>query len=170
VSAEHWLPVVGAEEDYFVSSKGAVWSRPRRSVRGGLLRPVVRHGYLTVGLGRNRIVSIHSLVAAAFIGPRPAGMHIRHLDGDKSNNYVTNLCYGTPAENAADGLRMGRHHCANLTHCPKGHPYDVANTIWVARGQRNQSERRCRACRRQYERDLRARRRLEVSTPRPDAP
>jgi hypothetical protein len=67
-------------------------------------------GYPRVQLSRNgknwsRVV--HSLVAEAFIGERPAGLQIRHLDGDKSNNDVSNLAYGTAAQNEADKALHG---------------------------------------------------------------
>jgi hypothetical protein len=50
---------------------------------------------------------IHHLVAHYFIGPRPAGHHVAHWDGDKANNNVTNLRYATPKENNADKVRHG---------------------------------------------------------------
>lgn len=43
--------------------------------------------------------SIHSLVMAAFVGPRPDGHEINHKDGDVANNRLDNLEYVTPAEN-----------------------------------------------------------------------
>ncbi len=68
-------------------------------------------GYAMTGLVSEDGISyapVHRLVAAAFLGPRPVGYVIRHLDGDKSNNTVLNLAYGTVAENAADEVRNGR--------------------------------------------------------------
>lgn len=41
----------------------------------------------------------HKLVALAWIGPRPIGMEIDHLNGDKLNWSLDNLEYVTPAEN-----------------------------------------------------------------------
>lgn len=34
-------------------------------------------------------------------------MECRHLDGDPSNNQLSNLCWGTSAENAADRIEHG---------------------------------------------------------------
>jgi hypothetical protein len=67
-------------------------------------------GYPRVQLSRNgkswsRVV--HSLVAETFIGERPSGLQVRHLDGDKSNNDVSNLAYGTAAQNEADKALHG---------------------------------------------------------------
>jgi hypothetical protein len=58
--------------------------------------------------GRKRQVAIHTLVAEVFIGPRPIGQEVRHLDGDSTNNSLTNLAYGTSAENSADCIAHGK--------------------------------------------------------------
>jgi hypothetical protein len=51
---------------------------------------------------------------------------------------------GTDLDNVRDTLARGRAYHQNLTHCPKGHLYDAANTQWVngAHGR----QRACRAC------------------------
>lgn len=67
---------------------------------------------------------MHTLVALAFLGPRPEGKpHIRHLDGNARNNHVSNLAYGTAAENVADSLQHGTHPSASKTHCRRGHEF-----------------------------------------------
>lgn len=43
--------------------------------------------------------AVHLLVAEAFIGPRPAGMEVDHVYGNKSNFHVSNLEYVTRSEN-----------------------------------------------------------------------
>lgn len=63
-------------------------------------------GYLVFKAG-DRLVYLHHVVAEVFIGPRPSGMQVRHLDDVRSNNRPTNLSYGTQAENIADSLRNG---------------------------------------------------------------
>jgi hypothetical protein len=98
--------------DYEVGSDGSVWSRKSRHP-GGLarrLKPAKHNGYLVVGLcrrGEQRPRYVHRLVLEAFVGPRPAGTECRHLDGDRANNRLENLCWGTKLENAADALRHG---------------------------------------------------------------
>lgn len=49
--------------------------------------------------------NIHSVVAEAFIGPRPTGMVVRHVDGNRYNNAASNLAYGTPNENVYDSVK-----------------------------------------------------------------
>jgi hypothetical protein len=83
---------------------------------------------------------VHQLVMLAFVGPRPEGMEVRHLDGDKLNNALPNLRYDTHLENMRDLVRHGTHGKANRTHCPSGHPYDDENTL------RQAGRRACRMC------------------------
>jgi hypothetical protein len=117
VEDEQWLPVIGFEQGYKVSSLGNVWSVPRmrrgggRLIGGYLLRPAVNTGgYLFVQLCRdgkryNRVV--HLLVLEAFAGPRPDGCVARHGPAGQQDNSIGNLCYGTEAENMMDKIRDG---------------------------------------------------------------
>lgn len=70
------------------------------------------HGYPSVRLivnGRRVRKCVHWLVAAGFLPDRPSPAHeVRHLDGDRTNNAVSNLAWGTRAENAADRAAHGR--------------------------------------------------------------
>ena len=65
---------------------------------------------------------VHRLVLLTFVGPRPAGMVVRHFpDRNPNNNCLSNIQYGTPKENSADQLFHGtatkgqRNGCAKLT-------------------------------------------------------
>lgn len=102
MSAERWVPVP-SDPAYEVSSLGRV-RHGDRIMKQSLHRAV--RGYRACSI-KGRARHVHVLVAAAFIGPRPAGMQIRHLDGDRENNRAENLAYGTPAENARDRLSHG---------------------------------------------------------------
>ena len=57
--------------------------------------------------GKTFFRHIHHLVMSAFVGPRPEGMVVRHIDGDLSNNSLDNLAYGTHKENTHDALHHG---------------------------------------------------------------
>jgi hypothetical protein len=50
-----------------------------------------------------KTVYIHTLVAESFLGARPEGMVIDHINGDKSDNNLSNLRYVTVAENCKKG-------------------------------------------------------------------
>lgn len=67
-------------------------------------------GYLRFGVsvdGKRRNMYVHAFVLMAFVGPRPNGAEARHLDGNKTNNTLSNLAWGTKQENAADSVRLG---------------------------------------------------------------
>lgn len=122
---EIWRAVVGAEGRYEVSSFGRVRSldrvfirldtrvSPPRDVttrmRGRLLRAaVLRSGHLCVVIGRGNTRLVHQLVAESFIGPRPSGHEVLHLDHDPANNRASNLRWGTRSENLKMDYAAGR--------------------------------------------------------------
>lgn len=51
---------------------------------------------------------VHRLVLETFAGPCPPDMECRHLDGNRSNNALSNLRWGTKLENEADKDRHGK--------------------------------------------------------------
>jgi len=69
-------------------------------------------GYPSVRLtidGKRKRLTIHRLVALQYLGDKPSPSHeVRHLDGRKDNNNVTNLAWGTRKENAKDRDIHGR--------------------------------------------------------------
>lgn len=95
--------------NYRVNERGTVVSYARgkrrrlRIFRDG-------RGYPAVSIyrdGKERRVNVHRVVLETFVGPCPAGMETRHLDGNPANNRLDNLRYGTPAENQSDRIRHG---------------------------------------------------------------
>lgn len=143
---EQWRPIPGYERTYAVSSLGRVYSLPRPTTSGGLLKGSPdKHGYPKVNLvqdGKQRTRRTHVLVALTFLGPCPDGMEIRHLDGTR-NPALSNLAYGTHAENMRDMQAHGTCSSSNKTHCPHGHEYAGDNVV-IYDGRRY-----CRECRRQ---------------------
>ena len=114
--SEEWRPV-DHEGLYSVSSLGRVRSERRQLI----LRPQENnHGYLTVTLSNQKRRYVHHLVAEAFIGERPDGNQINHIDGDKQHNGASNLEYVTPKANGEHASRMHllatgeRHYLAKL--------------------------------------------------------
>jgi hypothetical protein len=126
-AGEGWRKIPGVSLDYEVSDLGRVRSfkRYRGSAARILATPANASGHLRVCLdGQARLV--HQLVALAFIGDRPDGMEVRHLDGDETNNQLANLRYGTHGENMHDQVRHGTHYMATRTHCPRQHERKAA--------------------------------------------
>jgi hypothetical protein len=99
--AEQWRPVAGWKS-YRVSSLGRV------SRGGRILRPnPLKSGHTTVCLseGRRATAYVHRLVLEAFVGEAPSGLICRHLNGIPGDNRLSNLAWGTRAQNATD-VRM----------------------------------------------------------------
>ena len=116
-----WIDIPGWETRYQISESGLVRSKDmvvnakggaKAARKGRLLKPIMKNsGYycvtLTNGIDRPQI-SVHRLVARAFIGECPIGLHVLHGDGNRLNNHYTNLRYGTPADNHEDTRLHGR--------------------------------------------------------------
>lgn len=111
---EIWKDIPGYEGKYQVSDLGRVKSVPGGKRAGQMLHPgKSSNGYLTVALYKDgRAVShlVQDLVLAAFIGPKPPGQCTRHKDDVRTHNELSNLCYGTQAENYRDVYRLNRTH------------------------------------------------------------
>lgn len=134
-----WKEVVGFPA-YEVSTDGFV-----RKVTGEMLSQYGNNGgrYKAVSLykaGKTYRRRVHRLVAEAFI-PNPEDLPmVLHSDDNGSNNKVSNLRWGTRAQNTNDAIRNGRHPHANKTHCKRGHEYTEDNTKKTMDG------RACRKC------------------------
>ena len=86
---------------YLIYSCGYVFS----VTRGRFLKPTVgKHGYYMLG---NGLGSLHRLIASTFISDIPEGMAVNHIDGDKSNNDLSNLEIITYSENIRHAYKTG---------------------------------------------------------------
>ena len=84
-------------EKYEVSSFGNI----RRIGKQDFLKPSFSGtgGYGLVQLGAKNAKKVHTVVAETFLGKRPVGLDINHIDGNKRNNKLDNLEYVTRSEN-----------------------------------------------------------------------
>jgi HNH endonuclease/NUMOD4 motif-containing protein len=160
-----WLPVPGYEGWYEASDQGDVrsldraeqWGQYTRRRRGRLLKANPNPaGYLQVGLckdGGQANVAVHRVVAAAFLGPRPAEHEVRHLNGQKTDNRAENLAWGTAKENAADRQAHGNDRFYNAARrqdsCRRGHRLEGPNLDAAAF--KRTGKRRCLSCARAWE-------------------
>ncbi|WKW86001.1 HNH endonuclease [Gordonia Phage JonJames] len=151
IEVEEWATIPGYEGKYSVSSLGRVRSESRvaycqggvRSVAERMMKLNTNAPYSLVGLsldGSRKSHGVHTLVALAFLGPRPTGMQVCHNNGDPHDNRLSNLRYGTPSENNLDKVSHGTHPESRKTHCPQGHSYSPENTAVY------DGKRKCKKC------------------------
>ena len=85
-------------ENYSVSMNGDV----RNDKTGRILKQNLGNGYYQVGLcknGKEKKHLVHRLVAIAFIKKEECRDFVDHIDGDRTNNSLTNLRWCTHKEN-----------------------------------------------------------------------
>lgn len=103
--------------DRMVPFYGAIWRRQKERIMAQFISNV---GYPSIKLYGGKYVQnsmVHTLVAYAFMGPRPEGLVINHKDGNKQNNRFQNLEYVTQSENLrkGKGCRGEDHGLSKLT-------------------------------------------------------
>lgn len=112
---------------YEVSDMGQVRSKARtvhdsigrtRRLRPVVLKPGVcpSTGYKTVVLyrdGKKATFKVHQLVLRTFKPTKRQKVECRHKNGDRSDNRLLNLLWGTRSENVKDSVRHGTHSGSN---------------------------------------------------------
>lgn len=85
-----------------VRKDGVRYKKPGRLMSGS----PDKDGYIQVRI-EGRLMSVHRLVAAAFIGPCPVNMEVAHNNGVRSDCSADNLRYDTHAGNIQDQIAHG---------------------------------------------------------------
>lgn len=104
---EIYVPIPGYQDSYMVSNIGNIKTlektvallgrggRPTQRITRERIRSLNRrNGYLVVDLWRDatcKVVGVHRLVYDAFIGPIPSGFVVHHVNGDRTDNRLSNL-------------------------------------------------------------------------------
>ncbi|MBP94202.1 MAG: hypothetical protein CMC55_08810 [Flavobacteriaceae bacterium] len=118
---EIWKDILNYEEQYQVSNLGNIRSKDRivntkgnatRLIKGSVKKLCVnRKGYAITALSKPDTtlwtVTVHQLVAQAFIPNFIKGTEINHIDGNKLNNAVSNLEESNPSHNQLHAIRTG---------------------------------------------------------------
>ena len=127
---------------YRVGSDGSVWSCAKGKQWHPLKPTPDKDGYRMVRLyGPDgwKQARVAVLVCTAFHGSCPPKQEVRHLDGTRNNDTVSNLRWGTSFENKADQVRHGtkltgdRHHNTVLSE-------SAIDQIRLLKGQMKQRE------------------------------
>jgi hypothetical protein len=92
---------IHGKEKYFIDKEGNIYTM--------LKGATTKVGYKVVSLGGRggKKAYIHDLVLETFIGKRPEGKEACHINGEKSDNRLDNLYWGTRKENVADAIKLG---------------------------------------------------------------
>lgn len=100
---------------YLICRLGVVFST--RTTSGGQreypipLKPGINtRGYHYVSLfrdGKTHQIAVHQLMLETYVGPRPPEMETRHLNNIPGDNRISNLAWGTRAENGNDKRLAG---------------------------------------------------------------
>jgi hypothetical protein len=90
---------------------------------------------------RGRTNGVHRYVYKLLRGPLETNQHVCHSCDVRNCIEIDHLWIGDPGLNARDRAAKKRGAWERKTHCPKGHPYDEANTYLTKEGKRN-----CRTC------------------------
>ena len=107
MTSKEFVPIYGFEGLYSVNRHGDIYSEKYGKL---FAKCKNSHGYVCVILRKNGIrysKKVHRLVAETFL-PNPENKReVNHIDGNKSNNELSNLEWVTSSENTRHAVNVG---------------------------------------------------------------
>lgn len=99
---EIWLPLLGHEENYSISSLGRI-----KWIKSGQILSLTKHsfGYRMISIN-GKMNYVHRLVASTFILNPKNKPIVNHIDGDPSNNKVENLEWTDQSKNISHAVNI----------------------------------------------------------------
>ena len=100
-------PIPGLEGRYSATVDGRIWAHRRKRFKTASLQ---RSGYLTIGIkkgGKRKAVSVHRLVALAWVPNPERYPQVNHKDGRKTSNHASNLEWCTNQQNGQHAWDTG---------------------------------------------------------------
>jgi hypothetical protein len=106
---EQWKAIAECNGQYYISNYGRVKSYKCGNER--ILKYALYRGYpyvhLKLNQSKDKVVSIHRLVAMYFLENPENKKTVNHRDGNKSNNHIDNLEWMTQKENVQHAWQNG---------------------------------------------------------------
>lgn len=113
---ELWKDIEGYEDCYQISNCGRIRSKARKT-KNQYSEEFIKNtgtitsaGYEVQNLyngNKYQTLSVHRLVALYFVDGFENGKVVNHIDGDKTNNYASNLEWCTRSENQKHAINIG---------------------------------------------------------------
>ena len=133
---EEWKDITGYEGLYLVSNLGNI-----KSVKTGKLKSKCDNGrgYQVVNLyknGKQKMHTVHRLVATAFIENPENLPEVNHKDENKKNNSIENLEWCTTEYNQKYGTRLQRLSKSNIENTSKNKKVICVETGVIYKGAR----------------------------------
>lgn len=125
------LPSVDKFREYFKINEGWMleWVKQKGTSKPGKVITAISHGYYVVGF-EYKVYRVHRLIWALHYGEHPSSeFEIDHIDGNPSNNNISNLRLCNREQNI-------RNKCSNKSSTSKykGVNYDSNRKKWYASG------------------------------------
>lgn len=110
---EEWFDIPGYEGIYQVNMDGLVRNERKNKL---VKQHTGNKGYQLVrlynGCGESKQVLVHRIIASVFVeNPNPKYTVVKHKDGDKKNNKISNLEWTTIGRNVAQAWGKGLNDC-----------------------------------------------------------